>query len=937
MLTTTDADNLPASNGGQHVPDGAQPTPNAGIPLPATPLELVTLRRRLVILGLLLMAAIFGAAGLVAASQRANDLAESQLASESLAQVLAEQTSRTLQSVDLTLRELQSRLEMTAAEGWQSPSPPASKAMFDLLVERLKGLPQLDYLMIVGKDGTLLNFSRSFPTPAFDLSSRDFHEYFRDHDDQALFISAPVKGYLQGKWIVYLSRRINDAHGGFAGVVVAVVKLSFFEDFYRAVTPENGSVMVLRRDGTILVRNPPLEDQIGNKLPADSPWYGLIADGGGSYRSPGYFDHLPRLVTVRPLRDFPLIIDVAQTEVVALAIWHRQALWLLAGAAIAAGCVIFLLWVFGRQYIRLTRQNEQMEIARQRFDMVLGNMSQGITLFGPDNKLMFCNHRYTEIYKVPPDLISTGMSMPDLIKLHAASGSFPDQAISDYIEQRKALAGIEGSSDAIDELRDGRTVSMHSRKMPHGGWLVTHEDITERRRAEETLAFMARHDALTELPNRTLFQERLAAGIAMTGRGGHCALLCLDLDRFKVVNDTLGHPIGDALLRAVAVRLSNIVREGDTVARLGGDEFAIILTNLKTPEDAAVLAERIIMSFDDPHDIGGHRIIAGTSIGVSVAPEDGLSAEILLQDADIALYLAKAEGRGNYRFFKPEIDSLIQRRRAIELELRNALPAEHFVLHYQPILDLATGRVTGLEALIRWHHPDKGMVSPVDFIPIAEETGLIIPIGAWALQQACMDAAAWPNEIDISVNLSPIQFKRGNLLDVVQAAIAVSGLAPTRLKLEITELTLLENSSDRLALLHQLRALGIRIALDDFGTGYSSLSYLRSFPFDKIKIDQSFIRELGTNKESAAIVGAIVGLALSLGMTTVAEGVETMEQLAMVRDQGCAKVQGYLFSRPRPAEEVAGLIRTLRIPEIPADKAVAPVELARLAVAEVGY
>jgi diguanylate cyclase (GGDEF)-like protein len=530
-----------------------------------------------------------------------------------------------------------------------------------------------------------------------------------------------------------------------------------------------------------------------------------------------------------------------------------------------------------------------------------------------------CNRRYADLYRLSPDQVCPGTSLLDIMNHRRSRGSFPEMTVADYLARQKRLAETGKTFDITDEFPDGRAIAMHYRSLPSGGWMVTHEEVTERRRTDAALTFMARHDALTGLPNRVLFQERLVEAVAATRDGGHCALLCLDLDRFKVVNDTLGHPVGDSLLGDVAARLSAVVREGDTVARLGGDEFAIILANMKLPDHAASMAERILAAFDDPFDVAGHRIVAATSIGIALAPKDGTVPDALLQDADIALYLAKSEGRGNYRFFEPEIDSYIQRRRAVEFDLRNAVPAEDFLLHYQPVLDLRSGRVTGFEALVRWNHPVRGMVSPAEFIPIAEETGLIVPISAWVLQTACMEAAGWPEDIEIAVNLSPVQFKRGHLLEMVQGALAASGLAPNRLELEITESTLMDNGGDRLALLHKLRALGIRIALDDFGTGYSSLSYLRSFPFDKIKIDRSFIKDLDVNPDSATIVGAIVGLASGLRMTTVAEGVETERQLALVREQGIAKVQGYLFSRPRPASEVMGLIGSLRASRTAAD------------------
>ena len=915
-MLTGDAGGL--DNDGAAAAQDCHVTPGSGAPPTGPPsgtaAHVAQITRRLIILATVLIATIFGLTGLLTATQRADDIVANERATDDLAQVLAEQTSRTIQPVDLTLREIQGRLTTASAEAPDSLTGWSSKATFDLLVERLKGLPQVDALMLTGADGHLMNFSRAFPPVSLDASKRDYFQFLSTHDDHALFVSAPVKGYLAGKWTVFLSRRINDPHGAFAGVVMAAVTLSYLEDFYRAVTPADGSVTLLRPDGLILVRYPEVEDQIGQRLPADAPWYRIVEAGGGSYRSPGYVDGAVRLVSARPLREFPLVIDVTTLEATALNVWRRQAVWLFASATTASACVIFLLWIFGRQYSRLVGQNAQLETGRLRFDAVLDSMSQGLTFVDADQKLMICNRRYAEIHKLPPDLIRRGTSLPDIVNYRVANGCFPDMTAADYLARREGLGTAAKGYDITDEFRDGRTVSMHYQPLPSGGWVTTHEEITERRQAEAALAFMARHDALTRLPNRVLFQERLDEAIALTRRGGHCALLCLGLDQFKVVNDTLGHVVGDGLLRAVATRLSSHIREGDTVARLGGDEFAIILPDLKSPEPAERLAERLISAFGDAYEVDGHRIMARTSIGISIAPKDGTLADTLLKSADVALYHAKAEGPGTYRFFEPKVDSYIQQRRAVELDLRNANPAEDFVLHYQPVLDLSSGRVTGFEALIRWHHPVRGMVSPGEFIPIAEQTGLIVPIGAWALRQACQEAAGWPADIEVAVNLSPVQFKRGQILDVVQQALTASGLDPRRLELEITESVLMENSADRLAVLHQIRALGIRIALDDFGTGYSSLSYLRSFPFDKIKIDQSFVRDLDTCKESAAIVGAIVGLARTLGMTTVAEGVETVQQLVMVRDQGCQKVQGYLFSRPRPAHELSALILGLEVP-----------------------
>jgi diguanylate cyclase (GGDEF)-like protein len=869
--------------------------------------------RRLGLVGIILVAAIGGVAGWLIVSQRSADLAQGQQATANLAQVLAEQTSRTLQPVDLTLREVQGRLTAAGPERADISIGAESKATFDLLIERRKGLPQVDALIVLNTDGKLVNSTRTYPPLPVDASDRDYFLYLSTHDDHGLFISAPARSFLEGRWTVYLARRMNGEHGEFAGVVVAAVTLSFLEDFYRAVAPANVSITVLRHDGVVLVGYPHSDALIGEKLAPTVPWYRFRDGNGGSYRSPGFPENEPSLVSVRPLREFPLVIDVSIPERKALSGWEQQSLWLVAGAMLAAACVILLLRAFGLQYNRLAAQNAELEVGRERFDAVLDNMSQGLTLFDADQRLMVCNRRFAEMYRLSRAEVRPGTPFADVIRYRIAHGTFLAMKPEDYVSRAINLVDTTESFELINELSDGRAVLLHSRPLGTGGWVSTHEDITERRRAEAALAFMARHDALTELPNRMLFQERLNEAMALARRDVQCALLCLDLDRFKVINDTLGHPVGDSLLRAVADRLSTAVRGIDTVARLGGDEFAIIQADLSSPDQAAVLAERIIVAMREPYDIDGHRVVAGTSIGIAIAPRDGASSDALLMNADIALYLAKADRRGAYRFFEPEMDRQVQARREVEFDLRNALPADAFDLHYQPILDLHTGKISGFEALMRWNHPVRGLIGPADFIPIAEETGLIVPIGEWALCKACQDATNWPADIEIAVNLSPAQFKGGRLLDSVRQALAISKLDPTRLELEITESVLLQNNEDTLVLLHQLRGLGIRIALDDFGTGYSSLSYLRSFPFDKIKIDRSFIHDIDANTGSAVIVGAVVGIARALGMTTVAEGVETPEQLAQVRVQGCAMVQGYLFGGPHPASEVPGLIRTLHV------------------------
>ncbi|MDD1537451.1 MULTISPECIES: EAL domain-containing protein [unclassified Bradyrhizobium] len=438
-------------------------------------------------------------------------------------------------------------------------------------------------------------------------------------------------------------------------------------------------------------------------------------------------------------------------------------------------------------------------------------------------------------------------------------------------------------------------------------------DITERKRAEARLAFMAQHDSLTGLPNRTLLRQQTDEMLLHTRRSPEkVALLMLGLDNFKAVNDTLGHAVGDKLLRGVAKRLRSTLREEDALARLNSDEFAIVQSGLMRPEDAVGLAKRLLEAIADPYLLDGHSVVIGASIGIAMAPGDGDDSEKLLKSADMALSRAKQDARGSFAFFEAALDAKAQSRRKIEVELRDAIQNDVLRPYYQPLIDLQSGRITGFEALVRWPHAERGMVSPAEFIPVAEDTGLINPLGGLMLRRACLDAAAWPDDVRVAVNLSPLQFRSGNLLSMVTEALKGSGLPPRRLELEITETLLLEKSAQVLATLHALRALGVRISMDDFGTGYSSLSYLRSFPFDKIKIDQSFVRDLGANREAQAIIRSIVSLGKGLGVTITAEGVETEAELSCLRAEGCHEGQGFLFSKARPNIEIVSLLAAQR-------------------------
>jgi diguanylate cyclase (GGDEF)-like protein len=472
---------------------------------------------------------------------------------------------------------------------------------------------------------------------------------------------------------------------------------------------------------------------------------------------------------------------------------------------------------------------------------------------------------------------------------------------------RAVRLAVERRQPTVFELRRAdHTVQADLHPVAGGRWVVTLEDVSTRKATEARADEMARLDPLTGLPNRLLLRERLAESLARLARTGEaCALLLVDLDRFKPVNDTLGHPVGDALLEKVADRLRSTVRPTDTVARIGGDEFVILQTGIRDAAGTQALARRIVDLIGRTYMVEGHLLTIGASVGVALAPEDGTDADRLLKNADLALYRAKLDGRGTYRFFEPEMDARMQARRKLELDMRQALARREFQLHYQPQLQLESERLIGCEALIRWRHPDRGLVSPLDFIPLAEEIGLIVPIGEWVIRQACRDAMTWPAHMSVAVNVSPAQFKSDRLVETIISALATSGLPARRLEVEITEGVLLQENAKTLQTLHRLRELGVRVSMDDFGTGYSSLSYLRSFPFDKIKIDRSFVKDLASKPDGEAIIRAIAGLGKSLGMTTVAEGVETAEQMQRIRLEGCTDVQGYLISKPLPTEDLA--------------------------------
>jgi diguanylate cyclase (GGDEF)-like protein len=554
----------------------------------------------------------------------------------------------------------------------------------------------------------------------------------------------------------------------------------------------------------------------------------------------------------------------------------------------------------------LAEKAAELEVMNTRFSTALSNMAQGLCMFDGQKRLIVWNDRFVELYRVSPHLLKVGTPYQAIVADRFARGILKGQ-ISDHDAKIRIaeLAALPPDSSRVDELADGRFVLLTRQPMEGGGWVAIIEDITERRRVEAEIVHLARHDVLTGLANRAEFNARLEeASTRLKRNGGTVTVMMIDLDKFKAVNDTLGHPAGDQLLVEVGQRLQSTIRETDVLARLGGDEFAIIQEGGPDQHEGAVaLALRIIDAISRPFDLNGHQASVGTSIGIVQAPENGVEPEELLKKADLALYSVKSSGRNDFCVFQAELLEIATTQQSAENELRDAIAREEFELHYQPIVDVKTRQLCGVETLIRWRHPERGLISPDEFIPLAESTGLIVPLGEWILQRACVDAASWPAHVKVAVNISAVQFRKSNLFEVILCALVESGLAPERLELEITETSLLEHQDAHLMTVRQLKNLGLSIALDDFGTGFSSINYLTIFPFDKIKIDKSFTQGALDRNDCRAVVASTLALAQGLGIVTTAEGVETEQQFEYMQAAGVDLVQGYLFGRPVPISE----------------------------------
>ncbi|WP_256805411.1 EAL domain-containing protein [Bradyrhizobium sp. Bra64] len=773
-------------------------------------------------------------------------------------------------------------------------------AMHEVLRAKASGWSDVAGANVFDAEGLLINSSRRWPVADISVADRGYFNRLKNDPASQEEVEVVPGRFGSGPAIVF-ARRVSGPHGEFLGLVSRAITPEQLESFFASSgLGEESSIAMHHQNGQLLARIPHVDTMIGRNFRNGTREQMAIFERTfvtTQLASP--VDGKERIVASRMLTGEPLVVVATKSLDATLATWRTQTKFFVAVAVLSIGLLVLTLFLIFRQV------THRLSVEKQRLDTAMNTMTQGLLMFDQDERLIVCNRRYIEMYGLSADVVKPGAHFRDVIQHRYDTGSF-DGDVDAYCDG--ILNSVEQTHSAIVETGDGRLIEIKNQPAAGGGWLATHDDATERLRADERIAHLAHYDALTDLPNRVLMRGHLERRIAELAQGKPFAILYIDVDEFKGVNDSLGHEAGDELLRQVANRLRACVSGNDLVARLGGDEFAIVKAGTSDQDELTALAEQILKALRAPVNCNGQEIPTDASIGIAIAPEHGDNLDDLLKRADLAMYAAKSEGRRTYRVFAPEYDAKARERRQLELDLRQALARGEFEVHYQPLVDLAANVVNGCEALLRWRHPERGMVSPADFIPVAEDTGLIGEIGEWVLKQACLEAASWPGQIHIAVNVSPVQFRSRTLALKVAAALAESGLAPGRLELEITETVLIRDDAEALTVLQQLRELGVRIALDDFGTGYSSLSYLHRFPFDKIKIDRSFISDIGQSEDSSPIVQAVVHMAAARHMVTTAEGVETEAQREVLRQLGCSQMQGWLFSPAVPAAKLKQLL-----------------------------
>jgi diguanylate cyclase (GGDEF)-like protein len=858
--------------------------------------KLIAERRSTAIFGVVIIAMLWGGISLKYVQDLRGDEREAERTNRNFAMVFEENVLRSIGEIDKSLlylrRTIETRQDTTDFHTIVNTADLLSEIIVQVAIIDAKGI------MRASNAGPQ-------PAPAIDLSDR---EHFRVHLDSAedrLFISTPVVGRVSRQWSVQFTRRFLNREGKFGGVVVTSLNPAHLTDFYNRIDfGSSTSIALIGQDG--MVRSAGGGSgafDLGQDLSKTAMFRRALASANTTFEDVDPATGHARLVTFRQVRGHPLFVAVSldRNEIFrgSRADFQLNAF---------AGLILTLIMLAAMERILASEAGARQKA--EQLQLTLENMSQGIMLVTNDLQIPVINSRCAELLDLPPDLIKHPPRFDRLAEYQGAGGASQKTA-GQTPKPEQPLAQIAVSERTMP---NGNMIEIRSSRLPDGSFVQTFTDITQRREAEAHVARLASEDPLTGLPNRRVFRATLDdlcrrhrhrwAGVDRAA----FAILFLDVDRFKVINDTLGHRVGDMLLQEVAKRLETTLPSSNILARLGGDEFAVIVPDMTSLPDLEAMARTIVEAVVQSYEIDGYQIRSSVSIGIAVGPRDGDDVDELLMAADLALYAVKADGRGAYKFYNRAMNSDLNDRRELEMNLRDAIERNELELHYQPVIDLNRNVITGFEALARWNHPVKGMVPPAVFIPVAEDSGLIIPMGEWALREACRQAAQWPNDLRIAVNLSPVQILSPNLPEIVQRALSEFGLAASRLEIEITERIIMEDTERTLSNLHKLKEIGVRIAMDDFGTGYSSLSYLRRFPFDKIKVDRTFVSDLAEGTEHIVIVQAVVSIARALGLTTTAEGVEIGFQREYLTALGYDEAQGYLFSPAVPISKVPELI-----------------------------
>jgi len=868
-----------------------------------------------VLCGAFLIALVIGVIALILSNLRHHAIEQSKQQLMATATVLVRQAARDFQSIDLieaNLIEYMETLAIVSDELYARAM--VGRGIHLMLKDKISGFPHIGAVMLIGADGKLINSSQAWPTPPLNFAGHDFFEALKNSPRLGSMLGEPTRDPHTGVWTIYFARKFRGSNGEFLGLVVGTVSSRYFEESYGTLAHgADESTALFRDDGVMLARYPHIDSFIGKSFVRNVPDGMTPRSDSGVAGQRDVVDNSERLMAEARLPNVPISLTASTTVAAGLADWRTEAGYLV-GLTIVLVVAIGGIGAVVVQFFR--RQSIQL-------DSTLNNQSQGVCMYDGHQRLILCNDRYAEMFHLPHGLTTPGTTLRQIFdhqvsrSLHAPSGP------SEYIHGMTDMIAAGKPASIVTEFSDGRAMVTVFRPAPGGGFVTTVEDITEQRRAEKRIAHIAHHDSLTGLHNRAAFSDYLATTIDETVRaGGTFAILCLDLDRFKEVNDLYGHLVGDALLREVARRLQAVAAD-IFLARVGGDEFILIIVGDAQAAVVGELALQLRAALSGDIEIAGRQLRIGLSIGIASCPVDGTDPATLLANADVALYRAKAEGRDAIRFFEADMAAQLRDRRELQHDLQSALANNELRLDYQPLARI-DGEIVGFEALVRWHHPSRGVVAPGIFIPLTEENGLIVAMGEWILRTACREAASWPNQLQISINLSPVQFRNDDIVRLVHGTLIETGLDAGRLELEITEGVLIDDFSRAVSILRRLKSLGVRIALDDFGTGYSSMSYLQAFPFDMIKIDRSFISNLERSPQSKALLRGVIGLARGLELPVTAEGVETRTQLDVLTRAGCDLVQGFLIGRPASIDGYAEIVGRPTSPEqrgLPASQA----------------